>query len=309
MKHNADTQHDGEVVFESANARVIDCLGCGYRHVDPLPAAADIQRLYGGEYYEVDKPGMFDAYWRSLDWFNQMYDDRYDYFEAHVTQRRVLDIGAGAGFFLRRGKERGWETLGVEPSKTACRYASDHHGVKMIDGLFEELDHSVLGTFGAINLSEVLEHVVSPRRVLQGCHQLLVEDGVLFVMVPNDFNPLQEVYMQQNKQAEQYWVVPTHHYNYFDQETIVRLIEAVGFRVTYTEVSFPMELFLLAGLDYVTDREGLGRKCHDGVKSFELALGSSGKRSIKRELYHRLSEINLGRDLMIYAKTSWSAMY
>jgi len=36
--------------------------------------------------------------------------------------RRILDVGSGPGYFLLHGKNRGWQTLGIEPSKQAAEH-------------------------------------------------------------------------------------------------------------------------------------------------------------------------------------------
>lgn len=297
-----DDKHEGEILVSIDNHDVIKCDKCGYAHVMPMPTIEDVKEFYGKDYYETIKPEMLSNYENSLDWFNQMYDDRFEIFEENTTvPGKVLDIGAGAGYFLRRAKERGWEYVGVEASRAACKYAEQYNKITIINDFVENIAVSDVGQFDAINISEVLEHVINPVEIIEKCHKLLKDDGVLFLMLPNEFNPLQMANNKINPDASDYWVVPEHHYNYFNFESINNLLSKAKFKTFKKEVSFPMEYLLLSGVDYVKDREQ-GKICHDYVKKLELNLVNNGFRSLKRKLYESLAEIGVGRDLMIYAR-------
>ena len=45
--------------------------------------------------------------------------------------------------------------------------------------------------YSVVHLDNVLEYVVDPRTILEKCEKLMEQDGILYVDVPNDFNPLQ----------------------------------------------------------------------------------------------------------------------
>ena len=299
-----DYGHKGEVLVSDNDCRIIMCDRCGFAHVVPLPSVDDVKKFYGRDYYETIKPEMLSNYENALDWFNQMYDDRFEVFESNGKgSGRVLDIGAGAGYFLRRARERGWQYEGVEASRAACKYAKDYNDVSIINDFIENIAVSDIGLFDAINVSEVLEHVINPQEILEKCNSLLKDDGILFVMVPNEFNPLQMASNQINSSIPNYWVVPGHHYNYFNKESIDRILSRAGFKSFKTEVSFPMEYLLLSGVNYVEDRDR-GRIFHDYVKNMELNLVNNGFRSLKRKLYETLAQAGIGRDLMVYANKS-----
>ena len=297
-----DEKHEGKILVSINKHDVIKCEQCGYAHVMPLPTTEDIKEFYGKDYYETIKPEMLSDYEKSLDWFNQMYDDRFEIFEENTAMPgKVLDIGAGAGYFLKRAKERNWEYIGVEASRAACKYAEKYNKVIIINDFIENISVSDVGKFDAINISEVLEHVINPIDILKKCYKLLKDDGVLFIMVPNEFNPLQLVNNKINSKSLNYWIVPYHHYNYFNFDSINNVLGKAKFKSFKTEVSFPMEYLLLSGINYVEDREK-GKISHDYVKNFELNLVNNGFRELKRELYESMAKIGVGRDIMIYSK-------
>jgi 2-polyprenyl-3-methyl-5-hydroxy-6-metoxy-1,4-benzoquinol methylase len=297
-----ENTHEGGVLISKNNYDVILCDKCEYAHIMPLPTMEDVNEFYGKDYYETIKPEMLSNYEKSLDWFNQMYDDRFEIFEENTSMPgRVLDIGAGAGYFLKRAKERNWQYVGVEASRAACKYAEEYNKVTIINDFVENISVSEVGQFDAINISEVLEHVINPVGILEKCYKLLKDDGILFVMVPNEFNPLQLANNEINPESSNYWVVPDHHYNYFNFDSISSVLGKAKFKSFKTEVSFPMEYLLLSGVNYVEDREK-GKITHDYVKKLELNLVNNGFRSLKRELYESIAKIGVGRDIMVYSK-------
>jgi 2-polyprenyl-3-methyl-5-hydroxy-6-metoxy-1,4-benzoquinol methylase len=296
--------HDGDILTTIDGFDVINCNQCGYIHIMPLPSEADIDSFYGEDYYESIKPEMLSNYENSMSWFNQMYDDRFEIFESTIEGgniKRVLDIGAGAGYFLKRAKERGWEYAGVEASYAACKYADEVNDITIINKLIENVSVTELGLFNAINISEVLEHVIDPVKILYKCNELLHDDGVLFVMVPNEYNALQLISNKINSDINNYWITPEHHYNYFNKESINFIINKAGFNVFKTEASFPIEFLLLSGINYVNNRND-GKKIYNYIKLMELNMVNNGFRALKRKLYENLASIGIGRDLMLYSK-------
>jgi hypothetical protein len=148
-------------------------------------------------------------------------------------------------------------------------------------------------------MNEVLEHVPDPRGVLAVADAMLDSGGLVALMVPNDYSPFQAV-LREACGFPPWWVAPPHHINYFDVESIRRLV-AERFDVLSAETSFPIDLFLLMGDNYVGD-DALGRACHARRKRFELALARAGRTSLKQEMYRRLAELGVGRDVFVVAQ-------
>ena len=109
-------------------------------------------------------------------------------------------------------------------------------------------------------LLNVLEHVPHPEEMLTGIWRLLEPGGLLYIRVPNDFNPLQAA-AQRKLGAEPWWIAVPDHVNYFDVESLCALTRQIGFEPVDVQADFPMELFLLMGLTYIGDPE-VGARCH-----------------------------------------------
>jgi hypothetical protein len=79
------------------------------------------------------------------------------------------------------------------------------------------------------------------------------------------------------------------------------LLESLGFTIEICEASFPLEMFLLFGDNYVKDGK-LGSSCHKKRVNFEQNLRKQGKASTLKNFYRSLAELNLGRQITIFCK-------
>lgn len=279
---------------------VIECEACGFTHVVPIPTPADLHHIYRHEYYATDKPLYIQRQIEDAEWLTVVHADWYAGFERVLPpdRRRLLDVGSGPGVFLQSGRARGWTVRGLEPSSQAAAY-SRSLGLDITQAFLTEDVAATLGRFDVVHLSEVLEHVPDPRAMLLLAHQLLEPGGLLALMVPNDYSPFQRA-LREACGYQPWWVGPPHHLNYFDVDSIQRLV-ARDFEILSVETSFPIDLFLLMGDNYVGDDER-GRVCHARRKTFELNLARAGRGALMHDMYRALSGLGIGRDVILLAR-------
>lgn len=294
------SSHTGKVIDRANGFDIIECEECGFRHILPIPDPGRLKKIYEDEYYSTEKPDYFKHYEEDGEWWKLCYDDRYDYFENNLPsdRRRILDIGSGPGYFLLRGKERGWDTLGIEPSRLAAEY-SRNLGLE-VRNEFLTANTQGMGQFDALHMSAVLEHIADPIGMLEIAHQLLLPGGVICVVVPNDYNPFQ-VALRSACDYKPWWLAPPHHINYFEPSSLRRTMQRAGFTVTALSTTFPIDMFLLMGDNYTVDGK-LGRQCHGKRKAFELALRKAGLNELRLNLYECLIEQNIGREVVIFGR-------
>jgi SAM-dependent methyltransferase len=248
----------------------------------PIP---DVTELYTKRYHEEQKPEYFLRIKEDLEWWNSVYDERLNLFGQMLfwTRRRLLDVGSGPGYFLKRAMEKGWFAVGIEPSKVAVEY-SKALGLNVIEGYFE----GTKKTYDVIHMHEVLEHVPNPKQTLELAYQSLNDGGLLCVVVPNDFNKLQD---------GNHFIVPPWHINYFSKESLAELFYRTGFTIEDVQTSFPMELFIYMGLDYRGNDE-LGREVHRWRMRMEKEL----PKRARQDLYKAFCDVGIGRDLMMIGR-------
>lgn len=293
--------HEGPVLDSAQGFDVIGCKRCGFKHIIPIPTASELEAIYRHEYYQTEKPLYLERAREDLDWWNLIYSERYDTFEELLPpgRRHILDVGSGPGFFLLHGWQRGWKTLGIEPSKQAAQHSRGLQ-LDIVEDFLTEATAGQLGTFDVVHMSEVLEHIPDPAHLLRLAHGLLSPGGVLCVVVPNDYNPFQAA-LRTACGYQPWWVAPPHHINYFDRLSLRSLMTRCRFEVVLQEATFPIDLFLLFGDNYVGD-DAAGRICHGKRKRFEQTLERAGLRSLRRDLYRALAERGLGRELVLFGR-------
>lgn len=290
----------GKIVANAGGIDVIDCETCGFRHIVPLPAPEITERFYRERYYRDEKPDYIAHDEEDLPWLELISADRLELCEKILgpNRRRLIDIGSGPGFFLKTAQSRGWDATGIEPSRQAAAYARKM-GTKVVEGFFNADTASHLGRFDVVYACNVLEHVPDPAGFLVLAKEVLTPEGLLCLDVPNDFTAFQAAAVAAEN-TEKWWIVPHHHYNYFNFSSLTALLRRKDFRVVERSTGFPMELFLLMGENYVGHPE-LGRACHNKRKRFDLALEAIGAGATRRTFYRALAEAGIGREVFLIA--------
>jgi len=294
-------QHKGTLVDSVNGFDVIECKTCYFKHIIPIPTDKELENIYREEYYTIEKPLYFKRMEEDIDWWNLVYSDRFETFEKFLgpDRRTLLDVGSGPGYFLLQGKKRGWIVQGIEPSRHAAEYSRKLDLDIIEEFLTPELSKG-LRIYDVIHLSEMFEHVPNPIEMLQLLHNLLLPDGLICIVVPNDYNPIQQT-LRTVCDFEPWWVAPPHHINYFTHNSLVKLLERIGFEIILSESTFPIDLFLLFGDNYIGN-DSVGRSCHKKRKNFELNLNRAHFNDLKRKMYRSFAEAGIGREIVIFGR-------
>ncbi len=304
MKHFVYTptgvEHHGEVIDTKEGFDVIECKTCGFKHVIPIPTPEELEKLYKEEFYSTEKPKYFKDVEEDLEWWEMTYHNYYQLFEKYYPKgsRRLLEIGSGPGYFLKCGKELGWDVLGFEPSKQAYEY-SQRFGVKVLNEFFSERNVDKYGKFDVVYMNTVIEHLPDPISLIKATKSVLNPNGIVCIISPNDYNPIQNI-LREKLDYEPWWVAPPQHINYFDFKSIKKLLERLGFEIVESTGTFPMEFFLLSGDNYVGNDE-LGRKCHFKRKMFEANMYRYGIEQLNM-VYKALADNGIGREFVVIGR-------
>jgi len=298
------TLHHGPVCATVADFSVVACAHCGFKHVLPLPTADELRTVYAHDYYRTEKPLYIQHYLEDRAWWDGVYAERYERLESLLPagRRRLLDVGSGPGLFLAAGQARGWQVTGIEPSEQASAHSREVLGLDVRSLFLTPETAATLGQFDVVNLGEVLEHLSDPAAMLALARSLLAPGGVLVLVVPNDFNPFQQL-LHEHLGVAPWWVAPPHHLNYFDAASLSALVQRAGLQVEHLETTFPIDMFLLMGHHYIGN-DALGRQAHAMRKTFEMNLRAGGDagRALKARLHSAFAGLGLGRELLLFAR-------
>lgn len=199
--------------FGAALGDIVRCLACGHMQLDRFPTEAELGEAYGeaaSEDYVEEEAGQRETARIAL-----------ERIERHVAPGAILDLGCWVGFLLAVARERGWQTLGVEPSEFASTYARERLGLEVIrDDLFE----ADLGgrRFDAVVMGDVIEHLPRPADALDRMAEMLNPGGVAYLALPDAGSRLAR------RMGARWWsVIPTH-VQYFTRPSLFTLLRRRG---------------------------------------------------------------------------------
>jgi len=136
----------------------------------------------------------------------------------------IFDVGGGYGTFCEEIKNFNFfkKVVCVEPSRDlaeTCR----QKGIEVIEKPIEDI-----GMSGAsvITNFELIEHLFSPKDFILACHKALSKDGLFFLTTPNikGFDLVTLGASSDN-------IAGPNHINYFNCDSLGRLLESCGFKV------------------------------------------------------------------------------
>jgi len=188
-------------------------------------------------------------------------------------QGNLLDVGCGTGYFAASVKRKGWNVVGVEPSKTAAETARTKFDLEVIPP--EKLTELPHHQFDTITLWHVLEHLEDLNESMALFSKLLSENGRLLIALPNNSS-----YDAAKYRA--HWAaydVPRHIWH-FSPNTFRRLAQKHGYTITSVK-RMPFDAFYISILSekYRNRRFPLLRGVFSGIAGYVAALFDKGKSS------------------------------
>lgn len=302
---------------------IIRCELCISTHVWPLPSQDALAQYYANQFYQVEKPEYIARYEQDRSWWEQcvhtpilrqcidnnpwVFSDNKQASSLRVSRKnkRVLDIGAGPGIALDVARNMGLWTYAVEPNEAlALRLRENNDGV--YHGTLEDVapyiqsDFSNKG-FDILYLYETLEHQPCPEDFLLHCYDLLAPGGVIAIVVPNDYNPLQ-LRACQEYSLKHWWLAPPQHLHYFTPKTLQLLVRRCGLTLCDMRTTWPLEQAIFGGRNYIGN-DVLGRQLHQERMAAELHDVHDADRWDARMARYRGNMINrIGREIVCIAR-------
>lgn len=163
---------------------LVRCRACGLALTMPRPAGPEMAKYYPAVYYAQTGGKRFPAVVELIQ--NLLYGRRVRRIERLTGGRkgRVLDVGCGPGFLLKRFQEHRWEVQGTELSEHSAAHARETLGLPIHTGDLGSA-HFPDAHFDAVVLWHVLEHVPCPQSTIAEVARILRPGGVFLAGVPN----------------------------------------------------------------------------------------------------------------------------
>lgn len=189
----------GDTVFrevrDGVSIGIVICEACGLGYSNPRPTEAYKLDRYQ-EWTAGDRPWQAEAHYdhrQQLRHFG-LYRRVMELIASRMDRGRILDVGCGGGLFLvfagvyasdhNSGVNSRYtvEGAGFDPSEVELAKRVSGAPVRTLDELSGVAD----GTYDAVTLLNVLEHVNRPVDLLRELKRVLRPNGPLVVVVPNN---------------------------------------------------------------------------------------------------------------------------
>ncbi|HYE54968.1 MAG TPA: class I SAM-dependent methyltransferase [Chitinophagaceae bacterium] len=166
----------------------VKCSNCGMIYQSPRPKYNQhfIDAAYAS-YYQYAENLQLNDLTEIRESSVGMFKREIEYIAQYDKKRTaVLDIGSGMGTFLYAAKPLYKEAVGLDVSQQMASFVEKHLGVKVYVQQFEEFTYPA--KFSLIHMSHVIEHVPDPNKWLRKAKEMLDQDGILVINVPNKFS-------------------------------------------------------------------------------------------------------------------------
>ncbi len=224
--------------------RNVICRSCGLIRINPRMTQKGYEDFYKSDFFTYLDPFNRPAYVNEIE--NTIKDgvntptkekiipflDRYINEGAHV-----LDIGAGFGqvlYLLKKGKNI--DFVGIEPDPNSRKIAKEKMGIKLLDTTIEDFLKTNNSKFDCIILNQTFEHLLHPLLVLKQLSKILKKDGIIYIGVPNAYNPL--IPMKLFYQLAHTYNYTPHTLNLFARMAHLKIIESKG------HSTYPLEVIM-----------------------------------------------------------------
>jgi 2-polyprenyl-3-methyl-5-hydroxy-6-metoxy-1,4-benzoquinol methylase len=207
---------------------VMRCRHCRLVFLNPRPAREELGRIYPPTYHAFEfTPEKYGLAHRVRSWLESR--RLLAYCNGLGETARILDIGCGDGFHLKLLKKYGrpgWRVEGIDASEQAVAAATGQ-GLDVHLGAIEsaELDE---GAYDLVLLIATIEHVEDPPGVLSAAARLLRPGGRAVVVTDNTGTLDFRIFGDRHWGGYHF----PRHWNLFNKQTLARLAEHAGLRVT-----------------------------------------------------------------------------
>ena len=187
----------------------------------------DLRRGYLATRFGYQSPSV-KAWHRESGWLLALVPELRAYFDASVMWLpaqpggNVLEVGCGRGDLMMFLGELGWNVLGIELDRRAAEIARNR-GLNVREGVLEDQALSG-GSFDAIVMSHVIEHLFDPQRTIGDCWRLLKPGGRLVLLTPNTGSLGHRLFGRDWMHLD-----PPRHLHLFNADTLSRLAREAGF--------------------------------------------------------------------------------
>jgi SAM-dependent methyltransferase len=149
--------------------------------------------------------------------------------------KRLLDVGCGTGFFVKKASDIGYDAYGIELNKRSVESGKRHFNISTLyaTDLSGFLTTFPSLKFDVVTLFQVLEHVEDPARIILEIKQIINKDAVIIIALP-----LRERWPDISGEGGD---SPPHHLTKWSLRAMEYFLNKAGFNINRTVIEdFPL---------------------------------------------------------------------
>jgi 2-polyprenyl-3-methyl-5-hydroxy-6-metoxy-1,4-benzoquinol methylase len=212
--------------------RFAACATCSQVRLDPRPAIGELDVIYPPTYYSYNYDDLSALARKGKEVMDRR-KLRGIVRRAAATPASYLDVGCGDGRYLETVRSLGVPASGAHGLEldAAVVDRARARGLQVTCERVEDCDRFAPGSLDLITAFHVIEHVASPRAVVERLVEWLAPGGVLAIETPNIDS------LDARRFADGWWGgyhIPRH-WHLFRPETMTRLLASCGLEVDAIE--------------------------------------------------------------------------
>lgn len=270
-------------VIEENGYKARRCLQCGLIYVSPRPSLEEIKRLYRRDKARASVgTDMSGALSKRLHARHNL-----GILKEYAEKGALLEIGAGAGYFLSEAKREGFDVCGIELNNVQADFIRRELGIPCEDS---PMSGSSFGgkTFDIVYHCNVMSHFYDPIAEFKRINSKLRNKGVLIFQTGN-VGDLREKYYHMFTTFQ----FPDHLF-LFGEDNVKELLRRSGFEcIEIRRYSILPELVIQRISKRITGRTGrrADKGAFEGAGRVDASALSCvvGRGKAIRNIYHRLS--------------------
>lgn len=249
---------------------IVKCNNCGLIYINPRPTIEAISKFYEEDYTPEDNlkvlPSLETSRWK-ISLKKVWHRINGQYIDEIITRAKgkVLDVGCGDGYLLLPLKQKGCEVFGVEINRKSVKICR-RMGLEVFCGTLEDAKF-LDDFFDTVIMSQVLEHLPSPKVSLREIFRILKLGGKVFIYCPNVESYLSDFFGK----YWHGWHIPFHFHG-FTEETIRKFGEKIGFKIKNINAITPDNFFIVSLKSYFWGNRNSGKRPIDKGKILDSLI-------------------------------------
>lgn len=222
---------------------IYECPECGFVFTQNIPDEKEIGRYYESQEYishSDTKKGLFNRIYHVVRSIMLCRKARIIEKLTFLKNGKILDYGAGTGYFARTMEKRGWDVTAIEKSPQARELAQKEFDYNMFPE--EHLGNIKERSLDVVTLWHVMEHIQNLDSFWDELYRIIDDTGIAVIALPN-CNSYDARKYKENWAA---YDVPRHLWH-FTPETVMRWGERHGF-ILERQMTMPFDGFYISML-------------------------------------------------------------